>query len=131
MPDLRIREVSKTYSNGVRALQRVNLTVPPDAYGVLDPKGARKSSLMRTIATLQEPDEGEIHLGPLDVLRQKELAALEREHLVISTNFLAGRTMLHVFCDRSPSQGFDAVAPDLEDVDSSAMSGRVEVTPPS
>ena len=27
---------------------------------------------MRTIATLQEPDQGEIHLGDIDVLRQKQ-----------------------------------------------------------
>src|SRR4030095_6728618 len=30
------------------------------------------STLMRTIATLQEPDEGSIRLGELDVLRQKD-----------------------------------------------------------
>ena len=72
MPDLRIRDVSKTYPNGVHALQRINLTIPPGMYGLLGPNGAGKSTLMRTIATLQEPDEGEIHLGSLDVLRQKD-----------------------------------------------------------
>ena len=72
MPDLRIRDVSKTYPNGVHALQRIDLTIPPGMYGLLGPNGAGKSTLMRTIATLQEPDEGEIHLGSLDVLRQKD-----------------------------------------------------------
>jgi ABC-type multidrug transport system ATPase subunit len=289
LADLRIRDVSKTYSNGVHALQRINLTIPPGMYGLLGPNGAGKSTLMRTIATLQEPDEGEIHLGPIDVLRQKnevrrtlgylpqefgvypqiraerllnhfaalrgfrrnerrdvvesllrqtnlwdvrkqklggfsggmrqrfgvaiamignpgllivdeptagldpaervrflnllaelgeksvvilsthivedvaelctrmaiidrgrillesephsaladlrgkiwrrvvsrdELAALEREQSVISTKLLAGRTIAHVFRDGSPGQGFEPVAPDLEDVYFSAMSGH-------
>jgi ABC-type multidrug transport system ATPase subunit len=72
LPDLRIQNLSKTYSNGVKALQNINLTIPPGMYGLLGPNGAGKSTLMRTIATLQEPDEGEIHLGALDALRQKD-----------------------------------------------------------
>ena len=290
MPDLHIRDLSKTYPNGVHALRRINLTIPPGMYGLLGPNGAGKSTLMRTLATLQEPDEGQIHLGSLDVLRQKdevrktlgylpqefgvypkttaerllnhfavlrgitrrgerrdvvesllrqtnlwdvrkqqlggfsggmrqrfgvaiamignpgllivdeptagldpaervrflnllaelgensvvilsthivedvselctrmaiidrgrilleaephravgdlqgriwrrvvsrdELAALEREHAVISTKLMAGRTIAHVFRDGSPGQGFETVAPDLEDVYFSAMSGH-------
>jgi len=69
---LEIRDVSKTYPNGVRALRNVSLTIPRGMYGLLGPNGAGKSTLMRTIATLQEPDSGSIHLGELDVLRQKD-----------------------------------------------------------
>lgn len=69
---LTIRNVSKTYSNGVRALNNVSLTIPPGMYGLLGPNGAGKSTLMRTLATLQEPDQGEIFLGGIDVLNQKE-----------------------------------------------------------
>ena len=69
---LRIQNVSKSYSNGVKALQNISLTIPPGMYGLLGPNGAGKSSLMRTLATLQEPDEGTIHFGNLDVLTQKE-----------------------------------------------------------
>jgi len=70
--ELRIENLSKTYPNGVRALDNVSLTIPRGMYGLLGPNGAGKSTLMRTIATLQEPDSGQIHLGSLDVLRQKE-----------------------------------------------------------
>jgi len=70
--DLRIENLSKTYPNGVRALDNVTLTIPCGMYGLLGPNGAGKSTLMRTIATLQEPDSGQIHLGSLDVLREKE-----------------------------------------------------------
>jgi ABC-2 type transport system ATP-binding protein len=70
--ELRIRDVSKTYPNGVQALKQVNLTIPQGMYGLLGPNGAGKSTLMRILATLQEPDEGGIHLGDLDVLNQKD-----------------------------------------------------------
>ena len=70
--ELRIRDVSKTYPNGVQALKQVDLTIPRGMYGLLGPNGAGKSTLMRILATLQEPDEGGILLGDLDVLNQKE-----------------------------------------------------------
>ncbi|MBV8516099.1 MAG: ABC transporter ATP-binding protein [Acidobacteria bacterium] len=70
--ELRIDGLSKTYSNGVRALQNVTLTIPTGMFGLLGPNGAGKSTLMRTIATLQEADAGSILLGDLDVLRRKD-----------------------------------------------------------
>jgi ABC-2 type transport system ATP-binding protein len=70
--ELHIKNLSKTYPNGVRALDRINLTIPRGMFGLLGPNGAGKSTLMRTIATLQEPDTGSIQLGNLDVLRQKD-----------------------------------------------------------
>ena len=72
MLDLRIENLSKTYSNGVKALQNVTLTIPTGMFGLLGPNGAGKSTLMRTIATLQEADSGSVTLGALDVLRQKD-----------------------------------------------------------
>jgi ABC-2 type transport system ATP-binding protein len=66
-----IDSLSKTYSNGVRALQDVTLTLGNGMFGLLGPNGAGKSSLMRTIATLQEADSGSIFLDELDVLRSK------------------------------------------------------------
>jgi ABC-2 type transport system ATP-binding protein len=69
---LEIRNVSKTYPNGVRALHDISLTIRPGMYGLLGPNGAGKSTLMRTIATLQDPDSGSITLGDIDVLGQKE-----------------------------------------------------------
>lgn len=70
--ELQIRGVSKTYSNGVRALDDVSLTIPPGMYGLLGPNGAGKSTLMRIVATLQEPDEGTIRLGDIDVVAEKD-----------------------------------------------------------
>jgi ABC-2 type transport system ATP-binding protein len=61
--ELRIENLSKTYSNGVKALDNVSLTNPPGMYGLLGSNGAGKSSLMRTLATLQEADSGSVRLG--------------------------------------------------------------------
>ena len=68
---LDIRNISKTYPNGVRALHDVTLTIPHGMFGLLGPNGAGKSTLMRTVATLQEADKGSIQLGDIDVLKQK------------------------------------------------------------
>jgi ABC-2 type transport system ATP-binding protein len=69
--NLTINNLSKTYSNGVHALDNVSLTIPNGLFGLLGPNGAGKSTLMRTIATLQDADAGEIQMDDLNVLRQK------------------------------------------------------------
>ena len=68
---LTIRDLSKTYANGVRALRQVSLDIPHGMFGLLGPNGAGKSSLMRTIATLQEADEGSILLDGIDLQADK------------------------------------------------------------
>ena len=70
--ELVIEGVSKTYPNGVRALQDVSLRIPAGMFGLLGPNGAGKSTLMRTLATLQEPDTGRISFGAVDVLKDKD-----------------------------------------------------------
>lgn len=72
MTQLSISNLSKTYSNGVKALDHVSLDIPRGMFGLLGPNGSGKSTLMRTIATLQEADEGSISLGDLDLLKEKE-----------------------------------------------------------
>ena len=70
--ELTIERLSKTYPNGVRALNDVSLRIPTGMFGLLGPNGAGKSTLMRIVATLQEPDRGSVRLGDLDVLREKD-----------------------------------------------------------
>ncbi|HFA47983.1 MAG TPA: ABC transporter ATP-binding protein [Bacteroidetes bacterium] len=69
---LTIRNLSKTYPNGVKALDDVSLDIPTGMYGLLGPNGAGKSTLMRTLATLQEADSGTAFLDEIDVLQQKD-----------------------------------------------------------
>lgn len=68
---LAIRNLSKTYSNGVHALKGISLDIPNGMFGLLGPNGAGKSTLMRTIATLQDADMGSVQLNGLDVLDNK------------------------------------------------------------
>jgi ABC-2 type transport system ATP-binding protein len=70
--ELQIDNMSKTYGNGVRALDGVSLTIPEGMFGLVGPNGSGKTTLMRTIATLQEPDAGSARLGEIDVLKDKE-----------------------------------------------------------
>ncbi len=74
---LTIRDLCKTYANGVRALDQVSLDIPAGMFGLLGPNGAGKSSLMRTLATLQEADSGSALFDDgvdtrVDVLREKD-----------------------------------------------------------
>lgn len=69
--NLQITDLVKTYSNGVKALDHVNLHIKNGMFGLLGPNGAGKSSLMRTIATLQQPDSGSIQFKDINVLEDK------------------------------------------------------------
>ncbi|MBM3442316.1 MAG: ABC transporter ATP-binding protein [Bacteroidetes bacterium] len=68
---LEIKNLSKVYPNGVKALNDITLTLGKGMFGLLGPNGAGKSTLMRTIATLQDPDSGSIHLDGIDVVHEK------------------------------------------------------------
>ena len=74
---LSIKNLNKTYANGVHAINQISLDIPKGLFGLLGPNGAGKSSLMRTIATLQDPDSGSIHFNGVDVLQNKD--ALRRQ----------------------------------------------------
>jgi len=67
-----LRNLSKTYPNGVHALDNVSLTIHRGLFGLLGPNGAGKSTLMRTIAALQEPDAGTIELDGIDALKEPQ-----------------------------------------------------------
>ncbi|WP_109302272.1 ABC transporter ATP-binding protein [Aquimarina sp. AU474] len=70
MSTLKITNLSKTYPNGVKALNNVSIELENGMFGLLGPNGAGKSSLMRTLATLQESDSGTATLDDIDILNQ-------------------------------------------------------------
>ena len=69
---LKIEKLTHVYGNGTRALDGVDLTIPPGMFGLLGPNGAGKSTLMRTVATLQTPTSGAITFDGLDVIADPE-----------------------------------------------------------
>ena len=84
MNTLTIKDLSKTYPNGVQALNGINLEITNGMFGLLGANGAGKSSLMRTIASLQEPSSGSISFNETDVVKQpheirKQLGYLPQE----------------------------------------------------
>ena len=60
MNSLSIKNLTKTYANGVQALSNISLEINNGMFGLLGPNGTGKSSLMRTIVGLQSADSGEI-----------------------------------------------------------------------
>ncbi|MEM0991747.1 MAG: ABC transporter ATP-binding protein [Bacteroidota bacterium] len=97
---LTIKNLSKTYPNGVQALKNVSLTIGKGMFGLLGQNGAGKSTLMRTIATLQDADSGSIHFNDVDVEKQpqelrKILGYLPQEFGVYP-NVTAEELLLHI-----------------------------------
>ncbi|WP_010522017.1 ABC transporter ATP-binding protein [Aquimarina agarivorans] len=70
MHKLTINNLTKTYPNGVKALDNISIEITNGMFGLLGPNGAGKSSLMRTLATLQEADSGTATLNDIDIFKQ-------------------------------------------------------------
>ena len=70
---LTIRNLSKTYDNGVQALKAVSVDIEAGLFGLLGPNGAGKSTLMKTIATLQQPSHGQISFNNKDVIQNPNI----------------------------------------------------------
>ena len=97
---LSISNLNKTYNNGVKALNEINLEIGTGMFGLLGPNGAGKSTMMRTIATLQDPDTGSIFLDDIDVLAdnqalRKVLGYLPQEFGVYPN--VSAKDLLHYF----------------------------------
>jgi len=73
MNRLQIQGLSKTYGNGVKALDQVSFELQNGIFGLLGPNGAGKSSLMRTIAALQAPDEGVLSFNGVDIIQHPQV----------------------------------------------------------
>lgn len=69
MNTLKIIDLEKTYSNGVRSINNISLEISNGMFGLLGPNGAGKSSLMRTIAALQKPDKGIIEFNGVEIIK--------------------------------------------------------------
>lgn len=65
---LKINNLSKTYTNGVKALNNISLEIEKGMFGLLGPNGAGKSTLMKTIAGLQKPDNGSVMLNTENII---------------------------------------------------------------
>ncbi|CAM4259145.1 ABC transporter ATP-binding protein [Flavobacterium terrigena] len=68
MNSLKIKNLTKTYANGTKALSNISLEIENGMFGLLGPNGAGKSTLMKTIVGLQKPDNGSIFFNDVDII---------------------------------------------------------------
>ena len=74
-PALRVRDLRKTYDNGVQALQGISLDVAPgDFFALLGPNGAGKSTLIGIVSSLVNKSGGSVEVFGIDVARQRNAA---------------------------------------------------------
>ena len=75
IPALRVRELRKTYDNGVQALKGVSLDVMPgDFFALLGPNGAGKSTLIGIVSSLVNLSEGSVQVFGTDLVAQRSEA---------------------------------------------------------
>ena len=65
--NIEIKNLTKTYSGGFKALDDVNLSIADGMFGLLGPNGAGKSTLMRILVTLMKPTSGQVLVDGKDI----------------------------------------------------------------
>lgn len=63
---MKINNLTKSFRNGVKAVDHVNLKIDNGIYGLLGENGAGKTTLMRMLTTILKPDEGAIVLNGIE-----------------------------------------------------------------
>ncbi|WP_329226407.1 ABC transporter ATP-binding protein [Streptomyces canus] len=80
-----LHDVSKTYTRGIRVVDRLSLDIEPGEFLVLlGPSGCGKSTVLRMIAGLEEITEGELRL---DGEYANDLLPAERRMAMVFQNF--------------------------------------------
>ncbi|MFR0359480.1 ABC transporter ATP-binding protein [Streptomyces sediminimaris] len=86
-----LHDVSKSYTHGVRVVDRLSLDIEPGEFLVLlGPSGSGKSTVLRMIAGLEEIDEGELLL---DGEYANDLRPGERQLAMVFQNFALYKNM--------------------------------------
>jgi putative ABC transport system ATP-binding protein len=78
-PVMAVREVTKEYPGGARALRKVSLTIDAgELVGIVGPSGSGKSTLLHLMGTLDRPTTGQVLLRGHDVaaMPDRRLAAV-------------------------------------------------------
>ncbi|ELX09307.1 ATP-binding transport protein NatA [Janthinobacterium sp. HH01] len=69
---LELRNVVKSYTKNVRAVDDVSLNLPAGVVGLIGHNGAGKTSLMQMIATLTKPTSGQILFDGADIVKNPD-----------------------------------------------------------
>ena len=97
MSYIKIKELSKSYSD-IQALKGLSMEIPAGTlFGILGPNGAGKSTLIKILATLIEPDSGEICINNINLIKNsrqiRELIGYVAQDVALD-KILTGRELL-------------------------------------
>lgn len=100
---IEIKQLGKTYPNGVTALKDINITVSDgEIFGIIGLSGAGKSTLIRCINFLERPTAGQVIIDGQDIgaLSKKELLKTRQNIGMIfqGFNLLAQRNVIKNIC---------------------------------
>ena len=100
---IELKELSKTYPNGVTALKDINITINDgEIFGIIGLSGAGKSTLIRCINYLERPSSGQVIIDGqnLGELSKKELLKTRRNIGMIfqGFNLLSQRNVIKNIC---------------------------------
>jgi ABC-2 type transport system ATP-binding protein len=71
VPALKVEKLTKTYSNGLLALNGISLEVQAGRFfGLLGPNGAGKTTLINSVVSLARPDSGRVEVFGWDAHRE-------------------------------------------------------------
>ena len=97
MSYIKVKEISKSYSD-IHALKGLSMEIPAGTlFGILGPNGAGKSTLIKILATLIEPDSGEISINNINLIKNsrqiRELIGYVAQDVALD-KILTGRELL-------------------------------------
>ncbi len=97
MSYIQVKELSKSYSD-IQALKGLSMEIPAGTlFGILGPNGAGKSTLIKILATLIEPDSGEISINNINLINNsrqiRELIGYVAQDVALD-KILTGRELL-------------------------------------
>ena len=97
MSYIQVKEISKSYSD-IHALKGLSMEIHAGTlFGILGPNGAGKSTLIKILATLIEPDSGEISINNINLIKNsrqiRELIGYVAQDVALD-KILTGRELL-------------------------------------
>lgn len=69
---IQIKNLSKVYPDGHKALNGLDLVIEPGMFGLLGPNGAGKTTLMRIMTLLQSATSGTVYFDDYDIAKDRK-----------------------------------------------------------
>ena len=94
---IQVKSLSKSYSD-IKALKNLSMEIDAGTlFGILGPNGAGKSTLIKILATLIEPDSGEVFINNINLIENsrkiRELIGYVAQDIALD-KILTGRELL-------------------------------------